>query len=151
MIAIANYSVSKEIKKLQRELIRNEIKLSQFEFPGTYQMQNNEERKGEIMRLLSNIGFVCAFTGGCLVGISGGVFIVASLVSSAKIVLWGAIFKGSLYAFTAGLITIVGGGIWSNIDKAAAIKSKIKTRYFHTGENLKVRPLADQSVLSNTY
>jgi hypothetical protein len=33
-----NYGVSKEIKKLQRKLIRNEIKQLQLEYPDKYQM-----------------------------------------------------------------------------------------------------------------
>ena len=128
-----NYGVSKEIKKLQRDLIRNETRLRQFEKTGNYQMQNGEVTKANIMYLLTKVGYVCAVVGGCLVGISGGAVLVATLVSSESIVLLGGIFMGSLYTFLGGLITGSGAAVWSVIDKNADIQSRIKNRYYYTG------------------
>jgi len=131
-----NYGVSKEIKKLQRKLVRNEIIQRQFESSGVYQMQNGEMRKGEIMYLLTKFGYICAFVSGCLVGISGGAFLVAALTASESIVLLGEIFIGSFYTFLGGLTTGSGVALWSDFDKNAAIQSKIKNRYYYTGKSL---------------
>lgn len=136
-----NYGVSKEIKKLQRKLVRNENRQRQFEFPGNYQMLNGELTKAKIIHILTKFGYVCAIVGGCLVGISGGAFLAAALVSSESIVLWGGIFTGSLYTFLGGLTTISGIALWSVIDKNAAIQSRVKNRYYYTGKSLKIRPL----------
>jgi hypothetical protein len=134
-----NYGVSKEIKKLQRELIRNEMRQRQFENPGVYQMQNNEARKGKIMSFLTKFGHICTFVGGCLVVISGSAVLVAALTASESIVLWGGIFTGSLYTFLGGLTTSSGTALWSVIDKNAAIQSKIKKRYYFSGENMHIK------------
>jgi len=134
-----NYGVSQETKKLQRKLIRNEIRQRQFEYPGFFQMQNDEVRKGKIIYFLTKFGNICAFVGGCLVVISGGTILVAALVASESIVLWGGIFTGALYAFLGGLTTSSGVALWSVIDKNAAIKLKIKNRYYFSGENMHIK------------
>jgi hypothetical protein len=131
-----NYGVSKEIKKLQRKLVQNEIRLSHLEFPGNYQMKNGELTKGKIIYILTKFGYVCTIVGGCLVGISGGTFLAAALVSSESIVLWGGIFIGSLYTFLGGLITGTGVALWSVIDKTLDIQSRVENRYYYTGESL---------------
>jgi len=131
-----NYGVSKEIKKLQRKLVRNETRQRQFEFPGNYQMLNGELTKAKIIHILTKFGYACAIVGGCLVGISGGAVLAAALVSSESIVLWEGIFIGSLYTFFGGLITGSSVSLWSVIDKTIDIKSKIKNRYYYVGEGL---------------
>jgi len=131
-----NYGVSKEIKKLQRELILNETRHSHLGYPGKYQMQNGKIKKGRIMYLLTTIGIVCLEVGVIGIAISSPILIYAVVgYSGALINLAGVTFIGSLYAFMGGMITVSGGGMWYIIDRIVEVELKVRNRYYYTGES----------------
>jgi hypothetical protein len=132
-----NYGVSKEIKKLQRKLVQNEIRLSHLEFPGNYQMKNGKHTKGKIMYILAKTGIISLTIGGIGMAIGLPVWIFAVVGNAITIVeISGAIFIGSLYALVAGNAIGSGSALWNVFDRIIEVESKVRNRYYYVGEGL---------------
>jgi hypothetical protein len=51
----------------------------------------------------------------------------------------GGIFIASLYTLVGGNITSVGGAMWNVFDRIVDAQSKVKNRYYYTGESLYIK------------
>lgn len=135
----SEYGVSKEIRKLQMKLIREEAKLIHFEFPGNYQIRKGEVWKGKAIQIVTKAGLAFIIIGSTGTVLSLPLWIgglAANLMSLVEIS--GFIFTGSLYTFVAGSSIIGFSGLWSIFDSINDIKNKVKNRYYYTGGSLHI-------------
>jgi hypothetical protein len=135
----SEYGVSKEIRKLQMKIIREEAKLIHFEFPGNYQIRKGEVLKGKAIQIITKAGLACIIIGSTGTVLSLPLWIgglAANLMSLVEIS--GFIFTGSLYTFVAGSSIIGFSGLWSIFDSINDIKNKVKNRYYYTGGSMQI-------------
>ena len=119
--------VSKEVKKLCRKLIRNEIRTENsgllFMIPGIYQMQHCEKVKGKIMFALASIGILGA---------------VATLVVLYVVIAANPGFLGlfigldnALFVLMPSVIISESSRMWSMNDQLHRIKKMVNNRYYY--------------------
>jgi hypothetical protein len=132
-----NYGVSKELKKLQLQLIRDETKLHFREIPGKYQIKKGEHTKGKILYLIAYAGIGCFVAGGTGAIIGLPTLMYASIAGAVKIAeIGGVIFLGSLQVFLAGMITLGVAGLWTQYEITKDAVARVKNRYYYTGESM---------------
>ncbi len=139
------FGVTKEIKKLQRELFIDETnKLFPHYpgYPGKYQIKNGQIRKGRIMHLMATTGIICIAVGGIGFIISSQIVLGATIgLSFIVLNYWAPILVASIYTLGFGGLSYFPSFFWNGFDMYKILQSKVKNRYYYTGKNLKVKPV----------
>lgn len=128
------FGTSKEIRKLQMKLIRNESGLKHFDFQWLYNTRNDERLKDKAIKLLLKTGVVSIGAGslGALLSLSIRIGAMAGNIPNLALIS-GAIFTGFSCSFLTGIILIGIGGMWHIVESTIEIIFKVKNRYYHTG------------------
>jgi|GEM_PF-3502842 len=138
-----NFGETKEIKKLQRQLLRNEtMKLfpNYPGYPGVYQINNGQISKGTLMHLIATAGIICITIGSFAFIISATAVLVAITSFSFNVSnFWIAILEGSMYILREGIVSFIPVFFWNGIDVYKTLQSKFKNRYYYTGEYLNIK------------
>ena len=119
--------ISKEIKKLCRKLIINEMNKTRKLFPGIYQMRNGDKLKGKFIFVLASIGVLTFIT-------SGGILIVG--LATVKDI--GVIFVmlESFIVYASSVVIWGSAKIWNDFDNMLQLKKMVNSRYYYTGNEL---------------
>ncbi|MFZ4455034.1 MAG: hypothetical protein ACOYOT_02310 [Bacteroidales bacterium] len=118
-------SVSKEVNKFQKKLMRKESIEVRNSFPGIYQIKNGQTIKGKIMFGIATLGLVGL--------ISSGVVFVAVLTTTPGLNGVLVAFSKSAILFATSTVFVGVGSGWSIGDKFKTIKQKVKNRYYYRG------------------
>jgi len=131
-----NYAVSKQLKKLQLQLIRAETKHFIFEYPGKYQMSKGELTKGKALYWIAGTGITCVVIGavGLIIGFPVWMYaVIGGAYKTAEIA--GLISLGSLYTLLAGTSTAGIASLYTQFEIIKDVATKVKTRYYYSGDS----------------
>ncbi|MBP1637595.1 MAG: hypothetical protein H6Q18_384 [Bacteroidetes bacterium] len=118
--------VSNDVKKLRRELIRNEYSKTRALFPGIYQIRNGAKVKGKIIFVLVTIG---------IIGVVGSVGVYAAGLAVADGLL--GLFStatNTMLVLAPSAVLSAGSKIWDLSDQHRSIKNRVNSRYYFRGE-----------------